>query len=148
MPNAFVALLVIVAGAWWSSRRVFAQPERDEQELRQIQQQLARAWSQHDRAFIERILAPEWSVTQANGEVLSRATVLGPFFDAVSFESNVIDDVSVMLFGDTAVVRGRTVVSAMLNGAPVKARIRFTDVFIRRDSRWQAVASHASSIAP
>ena len=87
-------------------------------------------------------------MTQANGEVLSRATVLGPFFDAVSFESNVIDDVSVMLFGDTAVVRGRTVVSATLNGAPVKARIRFTDVFIRRDSRWQAVASHASSIAP
>ena len=52
-----------------------------------------------------------------------------------------------MLFGDAAVVRGRTTVSARMNGAPVSARIRFTDVFIRRDGRWQAVASHASTLA-
>ncbi len=112
-----------------------------------IQQDLARAWMQHDRAYIESVLAPEWSVTQADGQILSRATVLGTFFEAVTFDSNVIDDVTVMQFGDAAVVRGRTTVSARMNGTPVSARIRFTDVFIRRDGRWQAVASHASTLA-
>jgi len=119
----------------------------DEQQLRRIVQDLARAWMQHDRPFIEGVLAPEWSVTQADGSILTRAAVLGTFFDAVTFESNAIDDVSVMLFGDTAVVRGRTTASARVNGAPVSARIRFTDVFIKRDGRWQAVASHASALA-
>jgi len=118
----------------------------DEQDVGRIPQDLARAWMQHDRAFIEGVLAPEWSVTQADGTILTRATVLGPFFDSVSFDSNVVDDVSVMLFGDTAVVRGRTTVSARVNGAPVSARIRFTDVFIKRNGRWQAVASHASTL--
>lgn len=128
-------------------RVAFAQSSTsDEQQLLRVQQDLARAWLQHDRAFIEGVLAPEWSVTQADGSILTRATVLGTFFDAVAFESNIIDDVSVMLFGETAVVRGRTTASAKVNGAPVSARIRFTDVFIRRNGRWQAVASHASTI--
>jgi ketosteroid isomerase-like protein len=122
-------------------------PSDDELQLRTIQQDLARAWMRHDRAFIEAVLAPEWCVTQADGTILDRATVLGTFFDAVTFDSNVIDDVTVMQFGETAVVRGRTTVSARMNGAPVSARIRFTDAFIKRDGRWQAVASHASALA-
>jgi len=120
----------------------------DEQQLRDIQQRLARAWLQHDRAFIESVLAPEWSVTQADGQVLTRATVLGTFFDGLKLDTSNVDDVSVMLFGATAVVRGRTVASGTLNGSPVSARIRFTDVFIKRQSKWQVVASHASPLAP
>src|SRR6266478_6026697 len=133
---------VLVAAFWASlpSTPVIAQPGDDaEQRLKDTQQQLARAWRQHDHAFVESILAPEWSVTQSDGTLLTRAVVLGAFFDAVTFDSNVIDDVSVMSFGDTAVVRGRTVASGTFNGAPVSARLRFTDVFIKRDGRWQAV---------
>jgi hypothetical protein len=124
-----------------------AQPASDEQQLRDTQQGLARAWLQKDRAYIETVLGPEWSVTQADGTLLTPATVLGPFFDGVHLDTNMVDDVTVMLFGTTAVVRGRTVVSGSLNGTPVRARIRFTDVFIKRDGRWQAVASHASTLA-
>ena len=43
------------------------QSVNDEQELRDIQQGLARAWRQRDRAFIETVLASEWSVTQPDG---------------------------------------------------------------------------------
>src|ERR1700687_586167 len=110
-------LLVTTFGATLLSTTVIAQPgDDDEQRLKDIQQQLARAWKQHDRAFIESVLAPEWSVTQPDGTLLKRAVVLGPFFDAVMFDSNVIDDVSVMSFGNTAVVRGRTVASGTFNG--------------------------------
>lgn len=124
-----------------------AQPASDEQQLRDIQQGLARAWLQKDRTYIESVLGPEWSVTQADGTLLTRASVLGPFFDGVHLDTNTVDDVTVMLLGTTAVVRGRTVATGSLNGTPVSARIRFTDVFIKRDGRWQAVASHASTLA-
>jgi hypothetical protein len=118
----------------------------DEQQLRDIEADLARAWLHKDRAYIENVLAPVWSVTQPDGQMLTRATVLGPFFDGVHLDSNVVDDVRVLLFGTTAVVRGRTVASGTLNGRPVSARIRFTDVFVKRAGRWQAVASHASQL--
>jgi len=123
-----------------------AQSVTDEQQLRDIQQRLADAWLQRDRAVIETVLAPEWSVTQPDGQVLSRASVLGSFFDGLRLDTFVVDDVSVMLFGTTAVVRGRTVTSGTLHGSQVNARIRFTDVFIKHEGRWQAVASHASPL--
>jgi hypothetical protein len=50
-----------------SSSSLFHQSSADEKQLLMIQQQLARAWVERDRAFIERVLAPEWSVTQADG---------------------------------------------------------------------------------
>ena len=116
----------------------------DEQALRAIEDRLPQAWKIHDRAFIEGVLAPEWSVTQADGTMLSRDIVLGTFFDAVAFETNVVDEVTVKLFGTTAIVLGRTTATGTLKGQPFNARIRFTDVFIKRNGRWQVVASHAS----
>jgi hypothetical protein len=118
----------------------------DEQWLRDIQQQLAGAWVARDRAFIEGILAPEWSVTQANGSILSRANLLRTAFDtaALRVTSMVVDEVSVSIFGTTAVVRGRTSATGTDKGLAIEVRMRFTDVFLKRDGKWQAVASHAS----
>ena len=141
MTRWFVALMLV-----FGTLSPAAQAD-EERQLVALQQQLAQAWRQKDRAFIETVLAPEWSVTQPDGQVLTRATVLGTFFDAVTFDSNTIDQVTVALFGDTAVVRGRTVAAGTFNGSPMSARIRFTDVFLKRRGRWRAVASHASTLA-
>lgn len=121
----------------------------EEHQLRDIQQQLARAWVERDRAFIERILAPEWSVTQANGSILSRANVMRTAFEteALRVTSMVVDDVTVRMFGTTAVVRGRTVATGTDKGLAINVRLRFTDVFLKRNGEWQAVSSHASLLA-
>src|ERR1700730_7849354 len=121
----------------------------DEHQLRDIQQQLARAWGERDRPFIERILASEWSVTQANGSILSRANVLRSAFETEAFRvtSMVVDDVTVQMFGTTAVVRGRTVATGTDKSLAINVRLRFTDVFVKRNDAWQAVASHASVLS-
>jgi ketosteroid isomerase-like protein len=59
-----------------------------------------------------------------------------------------VDDVTVRVFGDAAVVTGRTHGRGSYAGTPYDVTIRFTDVFIRRDNRWQAVVSHASLASP
>jgi hypothetical protein len=121
----------------------------DEHQLRDIQQQLARAWVERDHAFIERILAPEWSVTQANSTILSRANLLRGAFEteALRVTSMVVDDVTVRIFGTTAVVRGRTVATGTDKSLAINVRLRFTDVFLKRNGEWQAVASHASVLS-
>ena len=129
-------------------RDLLRQGSDDEQQLLMIQQQLARAWVQQDRALIERVLAPEWSVTQADGTIRSRAMVIDDAFVArtVSIESMVVDDVTVTILGDTAIVRGRTQATGLAGGQRGTARLRFTDTFIKRNGQWQAVASHATLI--
>jgi hypothetical protein len=58
----------------------------------------------------------------SDGQLITRVAWLASL-DAVKFDSVTIDDVSVRLFGDTAVVRGRT---AMVGGAPMNVRLRVT----------------------
>ena len=57
-----------------------------------------------------------------------------------------IDDVKAHVFGDTAVVIGRTHRVGDVAGSAYDVVIRFTDTFVRRDGRWQVVASHASML--
>jgi ketosteroid isomerase-like protein len=117
-------------------------------DLESIQQQLARAWVAPDRAALERLIAPDWTVTGPDGRVSTRADV---FRDA--FETGVhrvtaldIDDVDVRLLGDAAVVTGVTRGRGTYLNVAYDVTIRFTDIFARRDGRWQAVASHASLV--
>jgi hypothetical protein len=114
-------------------------------ELEEIQRQLGRAWLAGDCATIDRIYGQEWSVTHIHGNVLSRADVMKMCTAPERrMDSLSADDISVRLYGDTAVVTGRTI--AKVGEATI--RLRFTDVFVRRDGRWQAVASHATSLDP
>jgi ketosteroid isomerase-like protein len=117
-------------------------------QLTELQQQLARAWVAGDRAAIERIIAPEWTVTGPDGGISTRADVLRDVFETRThrIRSLTVDDVRVRVFGDAAVVTGRTHGRGESGNTPYDVEIRFTDMFVRRDGRWQAVASHASVV--
>ena len=119
-------------------------------ELTDIQQRLARAWMAGDRAAIERIIAPDWTVTGTDGSVSTRADVLRDVFETKVHRITLvqIDDVRVRVFGDAAVVTGRTHGRGEYSSVPYDVTVRFTDVFVRRNGRWQAVASHASLLPP
>jgi uncharacterized protein (TIGR02246 family) len=121
----------------------------DIQELKAIQQQLAAAWIAHDRDTIERLIAPDWIVTHVAGQRLTRSDVVRDMFEssATRIESMTVDDVDVRVFGDAAVVTGRTHACGVQSGATFDVSLRFTDVFVRRSDRWQAVASHATLTA-
>ncbi|MDO8679112.1 MAG: nuclear transport factor 2 family protein [Acidobacteriota bacterium] len=129
---------------------VIAQPNTSAavEELTQIEQRLGSTSKQGDCAGWGAMIAPEWSVTHITGETMTRAQAIEMCLKPpVPIESFTIDDVAVRVFGDAAVVTGRTTVT--VGGAsPVTVKLRFTDVFIRRSGRWLAVASHATAIAP
>lgn len=123
--------------------------DQDTRRLKEIQQQLAAAWVARDRDAIERLVAPDWVVTHVAGQRLTRSDVLRDMLesDATRIESMTADEVEVRLFGETAVVTGRTHARGVQSGATFDVSLRFTDVFVRRSDHWQAVASHATLIS-
>ena len=121
----------------------------DEAALIEVQQALARAWVAGDRNTVEQIIAPEWTSTGPDGNATNRAKVLEEVFETrvhkiVRVE---IDDVRARVFGDAAVLTGRTHGVGEYAGTAYDVVVRFTDTFVHRDGRWQAVASHASLVA-
>jgi ketosteroid isomerase-like protein len=121
---------------------------KDTLELNQIQQRLIKAWVSKDRATINSILADDWVVTDPGGRVLTKAQVMVEFDSGErQLESGAIDEVKVRLFGDVAVVTGRTAATGSYQGNRVSVKMRFSDVFVKRNGRWYAVASQATLIA-
>jgi uncharacterized protein (TIGR02246 family) len=113
-----------------------------------IEQRLASAWVTGDRAFIESVLADDWSVTDASGQVLTKRQVIDETFRDGDrrVDSMTVDEVRVRVYGDTAVVTGRTRAAGQYEGRTVTVTLRFTDVCVRTAGRWQIVASHASTV--
>ena len=122
---------------------------RPDAELAELQQLLAKAWVDGDRETIERIIAPDWISTGPDGRMTDRAGVLAEVFETRLHKVHrvEIDQVNVRVFGDAAVVTGRTHGVGEVQGSAYDVFIRFTDTFVQRAGRWQAIASHASLLA-
>jgi ketosteroid isomerase-like protein len=122
------------------------EPSRVIETLREIEERLAAAWVENDRLFIEQTLADDWSVTDLTGQVLTKAQVLKEVFDSGNRQivSMQIDDINVRPFGDWAIVTGRTNAAGEYEGEVAQVTLRFTDVFVSRNGRWQVVASQAT----
>jgi|GEM_PF-1311235 len=121
---------------------------QDEAELIELQQILAKAWLTGDRAMVERLIAPEWTSTGPDASTTDRASVLAQVFETGVHKIHglEVDDVKARAFGHSAVVTGRTHGVGEFEGSAYDVVIRFTDTFVRRRGRWQAVASHASLV--
>ena len=117
--------------------------------LRAIEERLARAWVEKDKPFIEKLLADDWSVTDLTGRVLSKTEVLEEVFGSEDRKvvSMLIDDLTVRSFGDWAIVTGRTRAAGEYRGEVAEVLLRFTDVFVYRNSVWQVVVSQATLIS-
>ena len=48
--------------------------------------------------------------------------------------------------GDTAIVHGLWTEKSTLNGKDMSGQYRFTDTFIKRDGRWQAVGTFSTKL--
>lgn len=82
------------------------------------------------------------------GRVLTKAQVMQEFGSGDRrIESGSVDDLNVRVFGDITVVTGRSVLTGTYLGKRASLVQRFTDVFAKRDGRWQAVASQGTQIA-
>ena len=113
-------------------------------ELTSIEEQLAAAWRRHDCEAWGALLADDWSVTHIDRQVITKRDAMEMCRSGPSV-SSVVDLLAVRVYGDTAVVTGRT--TATVDGdAHQQVILRFTDVFVRGEARWRVVVSHATRL--
>ena len=144
---AFVVLVAVFLFAVGLSAQTPAQPKSVEQELIEIEKGWGEAYLKKDVALLDRILADDYMQTDSEGNFITRAQDLADLKSGAYVEtSGVQDNVKVRVYGDAAVVTGRSTVKAQYKGKDASGQFQWTDTFIRRDGRWQCVASHISKI--
>ena len=112
---------------------------------------LERGWNdafyRKDVAFIERLLAEQFIATYDDGSQGDKAKELAlavQFNQAV--ESATQDDFIVKVYRDTAVVWFTLKIIGIRQGQKSELNLRYTDVWVVRDGRWQCVSTQSTRV--
>ena len=119
-----------------------------EQELLTLEKAFAEAIVRNDLEGIGRLVTDDWIIIDPNGGIVDRAR----FFDviksgALTHDMMESEDFRVRVYGDSAVVTGLTRTKGKFMGQEFSTRERATDVFVKRDGRWQCVLTHLTRFA-
>ncbi|MGH8597582.1 MAG: nuclear transport factor 2 family protein [Gammaproteobacteria bacterium] len=121
---------------------------KDEDALMQRERDSAQAWLKLDAKFVDEYEATEYVFTSFDGSVTGKADDMKTLKSGTSaFKSFVVDDMKVTVFGDAAVVIGRVTLQGSYIESDMTGVFRFTDTFVKRDGRWQCVASALTRVA-
>jgi ketosteroid isomerase-like protein len=102
-----------------------------------------------DAAALERILADDWIGIDFQGVVLDKPEVLKQVAlhsDVTETETTEMEQMKIRLFGNTAIVSGTEIETSQYKGKDSSGKYAWTDVFVRRNGRWQAVSSQSTKL--
>jgi len=154
MKQVLLLLAVALVASWsfgqtnppsaaWSG-----EPRSAEQELLALEQAWAGAVQQRDTAKIDQIQAGEYMFTDPAGQLWTKSRELDTLKSgALAITSFVLSEQQVRLYENTAVVAQRITWTGAFNGSDISGPQRMTDVFVKRDGRWQCVTSQATRIS-
>ena len=118
-----------------------------EQQLKQVEREWNDAVVRRDVAALERILSDDFMLITAASTVSTKAqlidTIKSPDLVIEPFDTQ---DVSVRVYGDTAVVTGRFTQKGSYKGKAFSNQFRYTDVYVKRALGWQAVSAQSTFI--
>lgn len=118
-----------------------------EDELKRLEENWAAARVARDAKFLELFYAPELQLYVADGSMVPRDVDIALFANnEIRPEYIRLEDLKVMVFGDTATVAGIEHLKGTYKGNPGKMALRFADVLVRRNGKWQLVLRQSTKI--
>lgn len=115
---------------------------------------LERAWldayEQHDAKAMDAIVADDFTITFPDGSMQTKPQIMTsiksprrPGGPAMKFRTEKVEP---RAYGDVVILVGIVVTEYQRDGQTAsETRQRYTDTYVKRDGRWQVVASHLSN---
>lgn len=129
------------------------------EQILQREDELVRAKRALDIETLDRLYGDDLLMTGVMGEpTCSKAAIIDEAKRGIAERSDAIasgrqiemsaenEDVKVAAYGDTAITNYRFVVKATGPGMDVQHRYRATNVWLKREGRWQIVAAHMAFV--
>ena len=151
MPRRFIPNICFLSLVLAAAMPVQAeQPKADsDAAISQTLQAMEQAWldaeKNNDAAAFEQIVADDWIAVNPDGKSQTKAERAAEIKTA-HVVSATLGDMRVRVFGDTAVVTGTDDEITMTDGKKSSDHYVWTDVFLKRNGKWLAVASQTAQI--
>ena len=164
MYKLSLAVAICIAATALPTVRAFAHPpgsERTAAALMRVEHDWLTALNRHDVATLTRTLGREFIDSDFQGDAITRAQYLAYFKEPAPAATRQVEQtfadtkVRFVAGGDVAIVTGLVITrpaaqsAAAASSTPDAVRhSRFTDVFVWRDARWQAVTGQETHFTP
>jgi len=121
--------------------------ENVEQALIKLEREWAEALVKVDGATLDRIQADDWIMTSWDGQTQTKAQSIEEIKSGVYQAASVsLDNLKVRTFGDVAVVTLGQTEKSKYKGKESSGRYLYTDVWVKRNGKWQVVATHGTKV--
>ena len=145
------ALCCVLAALWAvpASAGQRSPVQSDQEILIELEQGWNEAFYRQDVAFIEALLADEFTATYDDGSRGDKARELAL---TAEFNQQVLsaiqEDFTVRVYRETAVVWFTLRLVGIRQGERAEVTFRYTDVWVLRDGRWQCVSTQSTKVDP
>ncbi len=129
------ALFVLVALA------IFAMAQNAEEQLKKYETDRAAAVVKGDVDTVEKGTADDYTFINANGQQMDKSQLVNAMkTGGLKITADDISDMKVRVYGDTAVITGKSNVKGTIGGKDASGLQLFTRVVVKKDGRWQSIA--------
>jgi ketosteroid isomerase-like protein len=110
----------------------------ESQQITDLEQRRAAAVVHRDLAVLDKITAPDSVRILPTGALETKSQLLSELKSGeLTYDSINVDEISVRLYGNTAVVTGRSEFNGHRNGKPFTGRCRFSRVWVKESGGWR-----------
>jgi ketosteroid isomerase-like protein len=98
-----------------------------------------------DRAALEDLVADDYVLVNSRGQRQNKADLIGDYTKpGFKLEPFVVEEPVEIVFRDGAVMGGVARIRGVDDGQPFDIRLRFSDIWAKRQGKWRVIYTHAS----
>jgi ketosteroid isomerase-like protein len=128
----------------------YAAAQNPEQEVRKLERAWLNAYEQNDAKTMDAIVADDFTITFPDGSIQTKPQIMSMLKAPPSANNPPVkfytEEVQARVYGETVILIGRVVTEWQQNNQKMKEQNRYTDTYVRRNGRWQVVASQLSNV--
>lgn len=120
-----------------------------EREILRLEEELTQIEMRVDVEALDRIYAEDIMVTAPIGHCVDKAAVMTEVrlaAEKAKVERYDKDNLQVRVYGDTAVSSYRITARATFDGTEIDRQFCITNVWMKREGRWQIIARHTANL--
>ena len=116
-----------------------------EVEVRKLERAWLDAYEKKDVTAMTAIVADDFTITFSDGSIQTKPQIIESLKRPGGTTSKfTTENVQSRVYGETVILIGLVVSEWKQNGQPMSDRSRYTDTYVKRNGKWQVVASHLS----
>jgi len=120
-----------------------------EDQIKKLEQDWALATIKSGAAAVDQYEADDIITTDPSGRVTDKSRDKTDLSSGdLKLQSMELSDMTVRVYGDTAVATGTNTLNGSYKGQDISGKYRFTDTWVKRNGKWQVVATQGTKIQP